>query len=44
MVVTFVKENKDQSKNERDVGLSYLMGFSLYELIGLFGGFAVSGL
>jgi solute carrier family 38 (sodium-coupled neutral amino acid transporter), member 9 len=30
IVITFVKENKDQSKNERDVGLSYLMGFSLY--------------
>jgi sodium-coupled neutral amino acid transporter 9 len=44
IVVTFVKENKDQSKNERDVWLSYLMGFSLYELIGLFGGFAISGL
>ena len=30
IVVTFVKENKDQSKNERDVGLAYLMGFSVY--------------
>jgi sodium-coupled neutral amino acid transporter 9 len=44
MVVTFVKENRDQTKNERDVGLAYLMGFSLYELIGLFGAFAVSGI
>lgn len=44
IVITFVKSNKDQTKNERDVGLSYLLGFALYELIGLFGGFAVSGL
>jgi amino acid permease len=42
MVITFVKENKDQTKNERDVAFSYMLGFLLYELIGLFGGFAVS--
>lgn len=42
MVITFVKANKDQTKNERDLGFSYMLGFLLYELIGLFGGFAVS--
>lgn len=44
MVITFVKANKDQRKNERDLGLSYMLGFLLYELIGLFGAFAVSGI
>jgi hypothetical protein len=26
----------------KDIGFSYILGFSLYELIGLFGGFTVS--
>lgn len=44
MVITFVKANKDQSKNERDLGFSYMLAFLLYELIGVFGGFAVSSI
>lgn len=30
MVITFVKSNKDQRKNERDLGFSYILGFMLY--------------
>lgn len=44
MVVTFLQPNINQKNNVRDVGLSYFMGFLLYEFIGVIGAFAVSGI
>jgi amino acid permease len=41
MVVTFVKPNRNQENNVRDVGFAYLLGFLLYESIGVLGAFAV---
>ena len=42
-IIPFTKGNKDQSKNVRDVGISYLLGFLLYEAVGIIGALAVSG-
>ena len=42
-IIPFVKANKDQSKNVRDVGVSYVLGFFLYEAVGIIGALAVSG-
>jgi amino acid permease len=43
MVVTFLKPNKNQEHNVRDVGFAYMLGFLLYEFIGVLGAFAISG-
>lgn len=42
MVVTFVKPNKHQENNVRDVCFAYILGFLLYEFIGVLGAFAIS--
>ena len=42
LVNAFVYQNKDQSNNERDVGITYLLGFCIYEIVSVMGAFAVS--
>ena len=44
MVVSFLQPNKNQQNNTRDLGIAYLIGFILYEFIGLLGAISISTL
>jgi amino acid permease len=43
LIVTFLKSNRHQENNARDLGLAYMLAFLLYESIGVLGAFATSG-
>lgn len=43
IVVTFMKQNKEQEKNLRDLGITYLLAFLLYEISSVLGSLAISG-
>ena len=44
VIIPVIRNNHDQTKNNRDIILGYLMTASIYLLIGFFGCFAIAGL
>ena len=43
VVITFMKQNKNQQNNIRDLGYTYSLGFIVYELVSIMGAFAIAG-
>ena len=43
VVITFMKQNKNQQNNIRDLGYTYSLGFIIYELVSIMGAFAIAG-
>ncbi|EAR92141.1 transmembrane amino acid transporter protein (macronuclear) [Tetrahymena thermophila SB210] len=43
VIVPVLKDNKDQSKTNRDLSIIYIISFTVYCLIAFFGVFAISG-
>ena len=44
VIIPVIRNNHDESKNQRDIVLGYIMTGSIYLIIGIFGCFAIAGL
>lgn len=44
VIIPVIRNNHDESKNQRDIILGYIMTATIYTFIGLFGCFAIAGL